>query len=474
MAPGALDRRAVWGVLAVATLVAAALRLPFLDHQSLWLDETFTRGVVGESSLSGLWDQLKATESTPPLYYLVAWLTGAYSAAELRAIPALALIAAVPVSYFAFRRWVGQRAALATAAILAVNPLLVAFATDARSYGLLVLTALLSLWAFATLLERGSPARYALWVAASLACVWTHYFGAFVVGTEVVALLAMRPDARRATAGWTALLGAGALALLPLVTSQTGDERAEFIAGIPLETRLSDTVRQLAMGANVPVAWLEAAGLVLVCAAAGVGAVLAVRARGGGPRLILVFAAIVVGAPLVMAVAGIEDRFYARNVIIALPLLAALAATALLRLRAVPLATYLVLATVTSIQVATDWRYEQTDWRGALARVQSIDRDAAVVAVTGTNAPTVADYLARPPAPASGVDATRAWIVMEPVRTAGERALGPSPAPRPPLPGFAPVRSVEVHGFRLILLRASQPTRIAPATLPGATVFAGG
>ena len=47
-----LDRRLVWACLLAAMVVAAALRLPFLGHQSLWLDEIYTRNIISAPSLS--------------------------------------------------------------------------------------------------------------------------------------------------------------------------------------------------------------------------------------------------------------------------------------------------------------------------------------------------------------------------------------------------------------------------------------
>src|SRR2546421_5806402 len=85
-------------VVGLLTVVAAALRLPFLDHQSFWFDEIYTRQVVGEPTVVAVWDHIKATESTPPLYYVLTWLLGGRSEAMLRLLPALALTAAVPVA----------------------------------------------------------------------------------------------------------------------------------------------------------------------------------------------------------------------------------------------------------------------------------------------------------------------------------------------------------------------------------------
>ena len=461
----------MWLALALATAVGAALRLPFLAHQSLWLDEIYTREILREASLSGVWRHVRATESTPPLFYALGWLVHARGAAAMRAIPALALTAAVPVGYLAFRRLVGSGAALAAAAILAVNPMLVWYSTDARSYGLFVLAALLTVWAFSAVLERASTRRFGLWAGASVACVWTHYFGVFVVAGEAVVLLATLPGARRQTLSWATLVGACLIPLLPLLASQSGDERAGFIAGVPLRTRVSEAVRQFAMGPNVPRAWLEAAGLAILAVAFAGGLWISwgssMRARG-----LLALAAIAFLTPLSMSLLGIDDHFYARNVIAVLPLVAALAAPALLRGRAVPLAAYLLLATVASVWVASDWRYEQVDWKDAIARVQSIEPNAPLFAVTpGEAAPVVATYLDRPPATAPGPLAQRAWVLMEPVRAAGQRALGPAPVPH--LPGFTAERTVELHGFQLVLESAAQPTRIAPGELAGATVFAG-
>ncbi len=91
-------------------------------------------------------DRIGASESTPPLFYLLTWgwsQAAGDGEAAMRTVSALALIAAVPVAYAALAAPVGPtRAALAAAALLAVSPLIAWYALDARAYGLLVLTAL--------------------------------------------------------------------------------------------------------------------------------------------------------------------------------------------------------------------------------------------------------------------------------------------------------------------------------------------
>jgi hypothetical protein len=486
------QRRLVAPLLALATLLAAALRLPFLGTQSLWFDETYTVHVTRAASLGALWDRIGATESTPPLYYLLTWawthVLGSWDAAAVRTVSALAIVASVPVAYAALRRLAGRAAALASAVLLAVSPVLGWYALDARAYGLMVLTALLSVWAFAAALERASTKQLVLWALAAATAIWTHWFAGFVVLAEALALLWLRRDAWR---GVLVASGGVLVALAPLtglLREQTGDDRAAFITEDALGGRLVQLTRQFGAGINVPRTSLETALLALALGGLAAGTVLTVRralppqARDAslealpprdGARALLALAAIGLLAPLALAATGLYDRFNVRNVLYLLPLAAALAAPALLRLRAVPLAALLALGIATSLWTQTDWRYGNADWRTAIDRVAPRAAGVPVIAITPLGAPVAALYLDRP-ATAASRPARHAWLVVEPVRSAGHRDLQPAD---PPLGGqllaaFPAHHETRLHGFRLIELHAPAPVALDPAQLPGATLFA--
>jgi hypothetical protein len=175
-----------------------------------------------------------------------------------------------------------------------------------------------------------------------------------------------------------------------------------------------------------------------------------------------------------LAATGIYDRFNVRNVLFLWPLAAALAAPALLRLRAAPLAVVLAVGIATSLWVQSDWRYGNTDWRGAIRRVEALAPERPVIAVTPLGQPVAALYLDRPAAAAPL--ATRvAWLVVEPARTPGHRALAPvdSPVVASLLATFRSHRERRLHGFRLIALEAPTPVALDPARPPGATLFPG-
>src|SRR5438552_2252008 len=84
----------------------------------------------------------------------------------------------------------------------------------------------------------------------------------------------------------TAVLAAPLIAVL----SAQGDSRTDHIGSVPLGERLGHAGRELAMGPNVPRAWLEIAGLVL--AAAGVAAGLLAARRLSLLRVPAVLAAV--------------------------------------------------------------------------------------------------------------------------------------------------------------------------------------
>src|SRR5205807_10373514 len=141
---GAPSRLLVGGTLVLAVL----LRFPMLGAKSYWGDEISTLFLI-RRGFDGLLAGVARLESTPPLYYALAKLWGAVAGsgeAGLRSLPAALGVGAVAVSYLAARELVSPGAAVMTAALMAVNPILVWYSGDARSYSLAVLLAAVGLF----------------------------------------------------------------------------------------------------------------------------------------------------------------------------------------------------------------------------------------------------------------------------------------------------------------------------------------
>ena len=300
------ERLALVGIVALAE----ALRFATLGVQSLDFDEAYTVQIVG-GSLGHVFRQVPVTESTPPLYYLLQWAWAqvfGVGVVGLRTLSALLGTLVVPVAFAAGRRLGGVRAGLVAALLVAVNPLMVWYSQEARSYALLSLLCALSFWAFVCALERPSVAVLAGWALASAAALATHYFAVFLVGVEAVWLLCVfwrRRDARRwvvPAVGAVVIVGT---ALLPLAVDQASHNRTEWIEALSLPTRVREVGKKWLTGEIGPVASWELALFVVV-----VGVLLVMALRRGRQRGALLAAAVGGGALFVSLVVDLAGARY--------------------------------------------------------------------------------------------------------------------------------------------------------------------
>ncbi len=140
----------LWG-LAGLTALGIAVRFASLGLQSYHHDEVITAMRVIPGSFVDMLHRVKTSESNPPLYYVLAWgWAKAFGTGEfgLRSLSALFGAATVPVGYLIGRQLASRRAGLLLAALIAVNPMLIWYSQEARSYALLVFFAALSLLFF--------------------------------------------------------------------------------------------------------------------------------------------------------------------------------------------------------------------------------------------------------------------------------------------------------------------------------------
>jgi len=210
------------GVVAAITVVGAALRLVVLQD-SLFADELATYWVVSEHSLGGVISTVHSdAEITPPLYFVLAWLTTRLdlTAEMLRAPSFLAGVAVIPIVFGVGARTIGRTAALVAAVITALSPFMVYYSTEARGYELMVALALLSTLAMLLAIDDRRARWWVLYAVSSCAAAYTHYTAVFVLGAQLLWLLWAHPEARRPAL--LANLGA-ALAFLPWISGLIAD-----------------------------------------------------------------------------------------------------------------------------------------------------------------------------------------------------------------------------------------------------------
>jgi len=367
-ARGVLADPAVAAVAAL-TLLGAVLRLYRLGHQGFWFDEGNTALLVhfAPGKMLGLIPQ---TESTPPLYYCVAWVWArvfGYGEVGLRSLSALAGVALIPVVYGAGARLVSRRAGLIAAALAACSPLLVWYSQEARSYSLLALLTALSLLAFAFARSAQTPGALVGWVIASAAALATHYYAALVVVPEALWLLWAHRRSRPVQISF-AVVSACGLGLIPLAISQQSTGRANWIAHAPFGRRLGQVVPQFVAGFSGP-AHGAFAGLAI--AVVVLALVLLVTRSEPGPRRGALLAGGIALAGLLISLALVVvgfDDFLTRNLLAIWAPAAVLVAGGLAvpRPRFVGLLLTVVLCgmgVITAGAVAFDRDFERPDWR---------------------------------------------------------------------------------------------------------------
>jgi mannosyltransferase len=235
--------------LAVIVVLGAALRFATLDLQSYTHEEAVTASRVLHSGLGDTLAAIPDSESTPPFYYLLAWLWSVpFGVGEvaLRSLSALFGLATIPVAYLAGRELSTPKIALVAAGLVAASPMLIWYSQLARGYSLLVLLSALSFLYTIKSLQSRSGRDLALWAVCSSFALATHYFALFLVAAEVVVLLARLRS--RVALGATAAVVAAGLALLPLALHQADIPSNDWVSNEPLLDRVEDVPRKFLIG----------------------------------------------------------------------------------------------------------------------------------------------------------------------------------------------------------------------------------
>jgi mannosyltransferase len=452
------------------------LRFGSLDRQSFWLDELVTVPLV-RKSFGDMVHAIPHSEATPYLYYVLAWpWARLFGSGEvgLRSLSALAGTATVVAGYGAGASLVSRRVGLIAAALVAVNPFLIWYSQEARSYALVTLFVAVGLWLFGRALagERRALAGWALLSALALA---THYFALFVVVPEAVWLVARARDRRRAVAA--ALVPTFVLlAELPLLLAQRGN--GESAAQSAVVKRIVGVPKDLVVGFSFPgelfgsilASLLVVSGLVLLATRTPARE----RVRALIPGTMAAFAIV---APIVLAGGG-ADYVTGRNAIVAVvPGAVCLGAGyAANRAGLVAASALCVLSLAIGLSVSLDNKYGRTDWRGLAEAIGPASAARALVVTPDIDAalwriylPGVQELHDRP---ARVHEIVVAGLATQGGFSAG--ALKPPPAtPRPAPPGFKLVGVRRTSTFALIRYRAAQPARVSVARLGGLALVGG-
>ena len=388
----------VW-VLVALVVLATVIRIVTIDNQSFWQDEALT-AYEAKLSFGAMINTVVHVETTPPLYFVLAWLVAhvlGSGEVALRSISTIAGIAMVPIAYYSTRELVSRWAGVVAAAFVTVNPYLIWFSQEARAYMLLAaLTGASFLW-FARTRREPSPRNVVWWTICSALALMTHFFAGFAVAPEALWLLWI--SRTRLVGAAVAVVALTQMAMLPFAITDTA-HGVNWISSIPRLNRVSDAIAQWGVSSLYRGATVNqrlAGGAAVLAIAAALVVVGGDRRTRDGAKVAAVIAGCVALAPLALGLVG-QDYFLARNVIPAFIPLATVLAAACAAPRTRLLGGALALALLAMFFVA-DARVqsrpylERPDWRAVAHALDPATVPRAILTAGGTTAQPLKIYL---------------------------------------------------------------------------------
>lgn len=401
-----------WTTAVPGVVLGAVNALIGLDRRPLWLDEAYTLGAVHQ-----LGETVRATGATMAAYYalLRGWLVVSESVAWMRGLSVVLALLALVVTVRVARLLLGDGRATAVGVVLAVSPMWLAYAQEARSYALVMLLVALSWLALVHGLDdevgaTTGPRWWWLHLACAAALPLAHGLGALQVLVQLAVVAAARPG-RAVVARMARSLVATAAATGALL-SIGAEEVGDWAPPVSLES-LGFLVERF----TSPVVGISVA----VCALAVVGAFASLRRAASTDdataRVRSLVPVVWALGPLVLvvAVSVVRPSLVARYVVGAAPGLALLLVVGIdAVVRARPRArAALVVVMVLALLVGRVDRHAATvgDWRMAASVVAEHARpgDTLLLANQGTTRPPfeAAWREVTPPAPVALVPSDR-------------------------------------------------------------------
>ena len=394
--------------LAGVLLLALAIRVAGLDARSLWYDEGYSV-MLAQHDPDRIIAQTASLDFNTPLHYLLlrAWtqLAGMteFSARLLSVFAGVVTVAlAAPLAALPAHCRHRQWAARMTAALLmALSPMLVSLAQEARMYALLACLCALCVAQLIHSLRTSARRSWMLWAVWNLAAFLTHVIGGVFFAAQALLVAgwwlwrqrSQRPQ-RVMPLLATAFAGAGMGMFVLYILSFDRPYGVTFAARLDLFSVLGQSLAAMILPHLEP-------RLMVPLAAVGVAGILAALSltvwRNRGRAMMWVAGVCVMAIVAIGAFCAFTGKFGQRYPAVVAPLLLAGAGVMLAlwpRRVALPAGSALAALSVLGLLAwQTDPIYLNEDFRGASARIrQAIAPDETILLVAGHYWPVFAYY----------------------------------------------------------------------------------
>lgn len=207
-----------YGELVFLLAVGMGVRAYRLGTQSVWMDEFFSAAYVDRPSLIAcLRDQRPENWEMVPVYYSIQYYWAQWIGQDpycLRWLSILFAVLSIALLYKMGRDLFGRWGGFTAGMCLALSPAQIFHGQGIRPYSLVVLLAIVSMYALITFEHTGRWRWCWINVFANVLLLWTHLFAALLLFPQAVYLLLFHGRDRRILAAWG---GVHALAFVPVL-----------------------------------------------------------------------------------------------------------------------------------------------------------------------------------------------------------------------------------------------------------------
>lgn len=168
-------------------LLGLFLRIFYISHQSIWLDEVASLVSAKQSTIIEVIKTTYITERIPPLYpvFLHFWIKAfGFSECSIRIPSAIFGFLTIPIIYILSKSLFDNRVAILSSLFLAISPFHIWYSQEARYFTIAVFLNLLSILFFLKILKdhnKPSYLYYFFYISSTCLAIYTNYLIVFTI-----------------------------------------------------------------------------------------------------------------------------------------------------------------------------------------------------------------------------------------------------------------------------------------------------
>jgi dolichol-phosphate mannosyltransferase len=430
--------RQQWAMIGII-LFAMLLRLPSLGAQSIAFDESYSL-VVGQANWHILFQAILSDGVHPPLFYILhkgALALWGISEFGQRFSAAVFSILSLALGYKTGQVLLNRRVGLFAALLLALNPLHVWLAQEARMYSLLGVLTIISMMAFWQAIHTNRRRAWITLTAVNSIIFVLHYFGFLMPAIQFIFIVLTFRRNHRHLRVWSMVQFIAAIPLLPWLIATASREVQTFGIGFlvrPTALDLPFTFWNLAVGSS-NLFWPAS---VLAITVSGVALINALRPINPHKEAQLLTGLWALLPPVITWLVSQRRSFYAdRYLSFVIPGLILLFAFGATRVARSPWPVLLIGGLVAAsgyglLATHLDPAFKKDNWRGAASYIAQNERPGDVVLLYTTHIRLSFGYYYQGSAPQKPISLNLEQFPIEPLTEGHRRAWVVYPYTRRP------------------------------------------